>query len=115
MNKVACVRERTKSKTKKAIMDNFNIKKAVTKLRAISHPMRLSIIRFIEEKKEVNVSTIYHSLKIEQSVTSQQLKILRLAGMVFSDRRGKEIYYSLNYKEITHLLDGVKKLVKDHS
>ena len=72
-------------------------------LRAISHKVRLKLIAFIDKNKEINVNKIYGSLKMEQSITSQHLKILRDAGIVNTKREGKFIYYSLNYKKIRKL------------
>lgn len=93
-------------------MENFefnteNIEKAAALLRAVSHHLRLQIIKMINEKKEVNVNVIYKTLKIEQSITSQYLKILRSVDVVRTRRDGKKIYYSLNYKKLTAMQRGI--------
>ena len=51
-------------------------------MRALAHPLRLKILEYIDQKGETNVNKIYRELQIEQSITSQHLKILRLAGVV---------------------------------
>ena len=66
-------------------------------MRALAHPLRLKILEFIDQKGETNVNKIYHQLHIEQSITSQHLKILRLAGVVVGRREGKKVYYKINY------------------
>ncbi len=66
-------------------------------MRALAHPLRLKILEFIDQKGETNVNKIYHQLQIEQSITSQHLKILRLAGVVIGRREGKKVYYKINY------------------
>ena len=66
-------------------------------MRALAHPLRLKILEFIDQKGETNVNKIYHELQIEQSITSQHLKILRLAGVVIGRREGKKVYYKINY------------------
>lgn len=84
---------------------NFKIVRgAYLRLRALSHPLRLQLIEFISKKNEVNVNVIYHTLKLEQSVTSQHLKILRDAALVKTRRDGKKIFYSLNEKNLTSLV-----------
>ncbi|MBX2816069.1 MAG: metalloregulator ArsR/SmtB family transcription factor [Saprospiraceae bacterium] len=65
--------------------------------RALAHPLRLRILEFIDRNHRINVNKIYHSLKIEQSITSQHLRILRLAGIVHAEREGKYIHYSIDY------------------
>ncbi len=69
-------------------------------LRALAHPLRLSILSYINSQEECNVYTMYHDLGIEQSVASQQLRILRNCKLVLPERRGKFIYYRLNYEKI---------------
>lgn len=84
-------------------MEIINTKKVSTSsefLRAISHPLRLTIMTFIDEHKVVNVNKIYNTLKIEQSITSQHLQILRNADIVIAKREGKLMLYSLNYEKI---------------
>jgi len=66
-------------------------------VRALAHPLRLKILEFIDENRRINVNKIYNTLQIEQSITSQHLRILRLAGLVFAERSGKFIHYTLNY------------------
>ena len=64
--------------------------------KALAHPLRLEILNFISKKKETNVQSIYNNLDIPQSVTSQQLKILKDANIVLFRRSSKERIYSIN-------------------
>ena len=66
-------------------------------MRALAHPLRLKILEYIDQKGETNVNKTYHKLQIEQSITSQHLKILRLAGVVIGRRDGKKVYYTIDY------------------
>jgi DNA-binding transcriptional ArsR family regulator len=91
---------------------NFNqevLDKASELLRAVSHQLRLSIIRLLDQKGEINVNQIYTSLRLEQSITSQHLKVLRTSEVVITRRDGKMIYYSLNYPR----LEMVQKISSD--
>ncbi|MFT5165246.1 MAG: DNA-binding transcriptional ArsR family regulator, partial [Saprospiraceae bacterium] len=63
-------------------------------LRALAHPLRMKILEFIDKHETINVNKIYNTLKLEQSITSQHLRILRLAGIVITTREGKFIHYS---------------------
>lgn len=90
-----------------SVFENVTISRlqqAAFMLRAIAHPLRLKIIGYIDKNKEINVNKIYSSLNIEQSITSQHLKVLRQSGYVTTTRKGKFIYYSLNYKLIQDTL-----------
>ena len=74
-------------------------------LRALAHPLRLKILEFIDKNDSINVNKIYNTLKLEQSITSQHLRILRLNDLVLTKREGKYIHYSVNY-------EGIDKAVK---
>ena len=67
-------------------------------MRALAHPLRLQILKQIDEQGEVHVNNIYNMLKIEQSITSQHLKVLRLAGVVNQEKEGKFMNYTINYE-----------------
>ncbi len=87
--------------------NNDKLEKAAELLRAVAHHLRLKIIKLIHEQKEVNVNVIYNTLKIEQSITSQHLKILRAVDVVRTRRDGKKIFYSLNYERLDAMHKGI--------
>lgn len=78
----------------------FNVERlqySVDVLYALAHPLRLRILEYIDKHGEINVNRIYRALGLEQSITSQHLKVLRLAGIVHASRDGKFILYRLDY------------------
>lgn len=83
--------------------DSLKLKKAALVLRALNHPLRQKIIRTVHLKQPVNVTELYKTLKLEQSVASQHLGILRKAGFVVPARDGRVIYYSVNYTRMQEL------------
>jgi len=70
-------------------------------MRALAHPLRLRILEFIDQEGETNVNKIYRSLNIEQSITSQHLRVLRLADVVQCEREGKMVLYKIKYDVVT--------------
>ncbi|MES1214657.1 MAG: metalloregulator ArsR/SmtB family transcription factor [Bacteroidota bacterium] len=77
-------------------VDLHNLKKAALVLRAINHKLRQQILKLIDEHGRVTVTELYVKMRLEQSVASQHLAILRKAGFVKTVRDGKFIYYSVN-------------------
>lgn len=77
-------------------------------LRALAHPLRMRILEFIDQHKLINVNRIYSSLNLEQSITSQHLRILRQAGLVETEREGKFIHYKLNYPRLHNTVAAIK-------
>ena len=77
-------------------------------LRALTHPLRMRILKFVDESGTINVNKIYSTLQLEQSITSQHLRILRAANLVNTERRGKYIYYSINYDKVGRAISAVR-------
>lgn len=92
-------------------VDLHNVKKAALVLRAINHKLRQQILKLIEESGRMTVTEIYVKLRLEQSVASQHLAILRKAGFVKTERDGKFIYYSVNNDRLEELNKFVQDLV----
>lgn len=92
-------------------VDLLNLKKASLVLRSVNHKLRQQILKLIDEHGKVTVTEIYVKLRLEQSVASQHLAILRKAGFVKTDRDGKFIYYSVNTKRLEELNKFVQELV----
>ncbi len=82
-------------------------------LRALTHPLRMKILEFIDANGTINVNRIYNTLNLEQSITSQHLRILRLAGLVSTQREGKFIHYSINYDKLKKCVDSIKTFLQE--
>jgi DNA-binding transcriptional ArsR family regulator len=92
-------------------IDYYNVKKAALILRSLNHKLRQQLLKLIEEEKKITVTEIYVRLRLEQSVASQHLAILRKAGIVITERQGKFIYYLINYNRVEEISRIVNELV----
>ncbi len=86
------------------------LKKAANVLRAINHKLRQQILKVIDENKNITVTDIYVKLRLEQSVASQHLAILRASNIVNTERDGKYIYYTVNRERLAEVAEIVKEL-----
>jgi len=84
----------------KVNLGNDKLQVSAEILRAIAHPLRMNILEFIDRNGDTHVNKIYNTLNLEQSITSQHLRILRNADLVTTRREGKFIYYSINYDKV---------------
>ena len=98
-----------KKGNKEVQLDYADLRKAVLVLRAVNHKLRQRIVDLLDEGESMTVTDIYIKLRLEQSVASQHLAILRRAGVVVTNRHGKFIYYSLNKDRI----EQISTLVED--
>ena len=72
-------------------------------LRAIAHPVRLEIVDMLRQG-EICVCHIEAALKRRQAYVSQQLMVLREAGLVECRKDGLQVFYQLATPEVTELL-----------
>lgn len=73
-------------------------------------------IKIIKElfKQELNVQDIAENLNMTQSAVSHQLKILRNAKLVKTNRKGKNMYYSLADEHVEKIFNlGYEHIIED--
>lgn len=77
-------------------LNNEQAEKIARAFAAFSDPNRLAIVNLLAESLgEVCVCDITDSFKLGQPTISHHLRILKEAGLVTADKRGKWVYYSL--------------------
>lgn len=92
-------------------LDYHSVKKAALILRSINHKLRQQIIQLINENGQMTVTEIYVKLRLEQSVASQHLAILRRSNIVKTTREGKFIWYTVNHDRLLDIDQFVKQLL----
>jgi len=85
-------------------LDPEKLEKTAEILKAISHPVRISILNALESNKKMTVTEIHKMLEIEQSTASHHLGIMKDKGVLVSRREGKNIYYSIRDEKLKQLL-----------
>jgi ArsR family transcriptional regulator, virulence genes transcriptional regulator len=83
------------------------IEMAANMLKAIAHPIRISIIGYLEDGKKRTVTEIYKKLGIEQAAASRHLVILKDRGVLSSKREGKNIWYYLKHTNFKNILNSI--------
>lgn len=101
---------KSSSKAKGLSLEYEELKKAALTLRALNHKVRQQILSLIHQNGEITVSEIYAKLKLEQSLTSSYLAVLRKGGIVKTRREGQSIHYSVNYDHISQIEKGAKMI-----
>ena len=105
---MAKIKTPASSKSKGLSIDLDECKEAANVLRALNHKVRQQILNLIHDKGEITVSEIYGKLRMEQSLTSSYLAMLRKANIVKTRREGQSIHYSVNYDQISEITKGSK-------
>ena len=94
-------------------IQSVQLKKAALHFRAVNHKLRQRMLMLLHRNGRMDVSSIYAKLKIEQSVTSLHLAILRRANLVNTERDGKRIFYSVNYQKLGQLHKIASRLLEE--
>jgi len=76
-------------------------------LRAIAHPIRLSVIELLAGS-EMSVSEIVEALGQRQAAVSHQLNLMKDKGILVSRRDGTKVYYRLDNPNIVKVLQCVQ-------
>ncbi len=74
----------------------------VDSLKALAHPVRLRIMQALTGT-ELNVGEIDEAAEIGQPTLSQQLAVLRKAGLVKTRKDAKLVYYRIDDSKLTQV------------
>jgi DNA-binding transcriptional ArsR family regulator len=73
-------------------------------LKAVAHPVRLKIIEFLS-RGEKYVGEIMEAVGGKQSITSQQLTMMKDRGVLSCRKDGAKVYYRIENKNVIKLLN----------
>lgn len=81
-------------------------------LKAIAHPVRISIIRLLQSEQSLTVTEIHERLNIEQSTASHHLSILKNKGILSVKRVGKNAFYQIKDDKMMVVVNCLQKCNK---
>ena len=76
--------------------------------KALGHPIRLWIVRQLADGAEHCVCEFVEAIGDEFPTISRHLSVLKDAGVVVDERRGKSIYYRLSCPCVATMLECLK-------
>jgi ArsR family transcriptional regulator, arsenate/arsenite/antimonite-responsive transcriptional repressor len=81
---------------------------------ALSDPMRLRILMLLS-MRDLCVCELVYLLPASQSRVSQNMAILKYAGLVSDTRDGRRVHYSLNRANLEQALSDLRTMILDAS
>jgi len=90
-------------------MKTAQIERSAHCIKAISHPIRLSILALLAEG-EKNVQELTKALGTSQSNVSQHLFQMRVRNLVMTRREGNMIYYTITNPKMLKLMALMKEV-----
>lgn len=82
----------------------------IDRLKAVAHPLRFAILTALAGK-ELNVGEIETETGIGQPTLSQQLSVLRNAGLVDSRREAKLVFYCSVPSAMSDVVDSLRAII----
>ncbi len=71
--------------------------------KTLGHPVRIRVLELLS-RREHSVGALLSDIGIEPANLSQQLAVLRRAGLVTTRKEGTNVYYSLTSPHVAELL-----------
>lgn len=71
--------------------------------KTLGHPVRIRVLELLSIREHA-VSELLSDLEVESANLSQQLAVLRRAGLVRTRKQGSAVYYSLTSPEVSQLM-----------
>ena len=92
-------------------MTQDNINRYIKFFKAIANEDRLKIIHLLKDHKEMCAQEVEKHFFLEQSTTSHHLNTLRRAGITKSRKKGRNIFYSVDFDSMGKILDAFQSSV----
>lgn len=81
-------------------------------LRVLAHAQRLRVVEFLDRRGAAPVHRILTAVGGAQGALSQHLIKMRQAGLIASERRGKEVWYAIANPDALTILNCMRKRYK---
>jgi DNA-binding transcriptional ArsR family regulator len=89
------------------------IGRTVELLAAIAHPVRLAVLLALGRRGPMTAGELQELAGYEQSAMSHQLRVLRDARLVETERHGKQIVYRLHDEHVAHIVEDALRHVRE--
>ncbi len=78
--------------------------------RTMGHPVRIRVLELLQDGPRP-VHELLAAIEVEASNLSQQLSVLRRAGIVTSSRQGSTVLYTLSTPDVAKLLQSARSIL----
>lgn len=78
--------------------------------KTLGHPVRIRVLELLSVREHA-VSELLAEIGVEAASLSQQLAVLRRAGLVRTRKEGSAVFYSLTGPEVSELLATARRIL----
>jgi ArsR family transcriptional regulator len=80
--------------------------------KTLGHPVRIRVLELLSEREHA-VGEMLPEVHVEATSLSQQLAVLRRAGLVTARRKGSAVYYALTSPQVAELLAVARRILTE--
>lgn len=80
--------------------------------RTMGHPVRVRVLELLQERPRA-VHELLAEIDVEPSNLSQQLAVLRRAGLVASTREGATVRYTLATSDVSDVMTAARRILTE--
>lgn len=80
--------------------------------KTLGHPVRIRVLELLGQREHA-VSEMLPEVGVEAANLSQQLAVLRRAGLVTTRKEGSAVYYSLTSPRVAELLEVARTILTE--
>ncbi len=80
--------------------------------KTLGHPARIRVLELLAEREHA-VAELLPEVGVEATSLSQQLAVLRRAGLVTARKQGSTVYYSLTSPQVAELLTVARRILTE--
>lgn len=81
---------------------------------ALGDPHRQRIVLMFEPGERLNIGQIVAASTLSRTAVAHHLKVLREAGVLRSEKLGREVFFWPDATAVREALDAVREYVKQH-
>lgn len=90
------------------------LKEGIPFFQIVSDKYRQEIVVILSEVEEMDVSSIVEKINLSRTAISHHLKLLKQVGLVKSEKRGKQVFYSLTILKPLEMLKEMIYLIENN-
>jgi ArsR family transcriptional regulator len=80
--------------------------------RTLGHPVRIRVLELLQDGPQP-VRELLAEIEVEPSNLSQQLAVLRRAGIVTASREGSTVVYALSTSDVADLMRAARRILTE--
>jgi ArsR family transcriptional regulator len=92
---------------------NIPLEKMASILKTMAHPVRILILKLLKKRKQMSVNDICDALELEQSLTSHHLNLMKMNGILKSNKDGRQTIYYVSLPEVLKVIGCMENCDKE--